>query len=103
MRDNLKLNVPQPKTEEGKKTFKYRSALLWNLLPERVKNIKNYENFKETLTKHAKEIDAARFNGSATIKKKDLDNFKYSQTGEKLSIFRKLSLSLPKFGFSTKY
>ena len=39
MRDSLKLNVPRPKTEEGKKTLEditdrrhYRSALLWNLL-----------------------------------------------------------------------
>ena len=40
MRDNLKLNLPRPKTEEGKKTFKYRSTLLWNLLPESVKCIK---------------------------------------------------------------
>ena len=55
--------------EEGKKTFKYRLALLWNLLPEGVERIINHENFKKTLSKHSKEIDAASFSSSTTIKK----------------------------------
>ena len=99
MRDNLKLNVPRPKTEDGKKTFKYRSALLRNLLPERVKNIKNYDNVKKTLTKHAKEIDAASFNSSATIKKKDLDNFKVLLDVILTTIFNNITLVLTKCNF----
>ena len=60
MRD-LKRNVPRPKTEEGKNTFKYRSALLWNLMPESVKKIKNHDKFKGTLIKYSKEIDSASY------------------------------------------
>ena len=32
---------------------------------------------QKSLTKNSKEIDAASFDSSVTIKKKDLDNFKY--------------------------
>lgn len=52
-RDNLKLNVPRPKAEKGKQTSRYRLALLWNLLPENIKDIKYYNNVKKILTKHS--------------------------------------------------
>ena len=70
-RDNLKLNVQRPKTEEGKKAFIYRYALLLNLLPESVKDINNYDNFKKIHTTRSNVIDAASFNISAAIKKKN--------------------------------
>ena len=47
MRENIKLRVSRPSTEFGRLSFKHRSAMEWNCLPETLKRIGNYRNIKE--------------------------------------------------------
>ena len=48
-RDNSKLTLPLPKTENLKKSFKYGGAKLWNSLPENVKASTSMKYFKRML------------------------------------------------------
>ena len=43
LRDNLRIEVPQSKTNVGRCSFRHRAAIIWNSLPEVVKAHENYE------------------------------------------------------------
>ena len=46
MRDNFKLTLDRPNCNVGKLSFKHRSALAWNSLPQSVKSIEDHNSFK---------------------------------------------------------
>ena len=77
MRDNKKLRVSRPSSEFGRSSFKHRSAIGWNSLPETVKNFENYKTFKEQLSFLSAAIAQISFNKTTFILNKDLNNFKY--------------------------
>ena len=77
MRDNKKLRVNRPSSDSGRSSFKHRSAIGWNSLPETLKNFENCKRFKEQLGFFSVAIDQISFNKSTFILNKDLDNFKY--------------------------
>ena len=77
MRDNLKLALQRPKTENRRKTFKHRAAIIWNTLPESLKRMENYSTFKKYLTRHSRTLDGITFSDSAVIKNKNTDSFYY--------------------------
>ena len=48
LRNSLhKLSLPKPRTNYLKRSFSYSGALLWNSLPENVREIKSIRKFKE--------------------------------------------------------
>ena len=44
-----KLTLPRPRTNYLKRSFSYSGALLWNSLPENVREIKSVRKFKEQM------------------------------------------------------
>ena len=44
-----KLTLPRPRTNYLKRSFSYSGALLWNYLPENVREIKSVRKFKEQI------------------------------------------------------
>ena len=87
---------------------KYENHIwICNFLDTLLNNRFSYEyNFTNVISKKNK-LSKALFTCKGLISLPRLhllvQSFVYSQTGEKVRIFRKFSLSLPKFGFSTKY
>ena len=50
MRDSLpKLNLPKPRTDYLKRSFRYSGALLWNSLPENIRAIRSIGQFKKKI------------------------------------------------------
>ena len=50
LRDSFhKLSLPRPRTNYLKRSFSYSGALLWNSLPENVREIKSVRKFKEQI------------------------------------------------------
>lgn len=43
LRNSLNLEVPRPRSEIGRSSFKHRAALAWNLLPHHVKECANLD------------------------------------------------------------
>ena len=46
LRNSLNIEVPRPRSEIGRSSFKHRAALAWNLLPHYVKDCANLRSFK---------------------------------------------------------
>lgn len=46
LRNSLNSEVPRPRSEIGRCSFKHRAALAWNLLPHHVKECANLRSFK---------------------------------------------------------
>ena len=44
-----KLNLPRPRTDYMKRSFSYCGARLWNNLPESIRTIKSFKNFKKAI------------------------------------------------------
>jgi len=44
--NTLNVHVPECQTEVLKKSFIYRASIIWNKLPEELKNCKNLNTFK---------------------------------------------------------
>ena len=60
MRYKLRSSLQRPKTEYGRKTFKQRAEITWNMLPESGKLV----HLQEHLTKHSRSLDLVTFNNS---------------------------------------
>ena len=67
MRDNFKLTLDRPNSNVGKLSFKHRSAMAWNSLPQSVKSIEDHHGFKNKLRYLSTVIDKISFNQSAII------------------------------------
>ena len=53
LRDSTnKLNVPLPSTNDLKRSFSYRGATLWNILPCNLRQEKSLNRFKQLLNFH---------------------------------------------------
>ena len=48
----LNVHVPKPNNELYRQSFKYRSAILWNVLLHDIKNAPNIDEFKYLYKKH---------------------------------------------------
>ena len=77
MRDNLKLTMESPNTNIGRQPFRHRTAIVWNNIPQWVKNIEDYHKFKCKLRSISVAVGNISFNDSAFVSKKDSRNFKY--------------------------
>ena len=49
---DISLELPKPRTEAMKRSFQYRGALLWNMLPTNICKIADLLTFKNALKKH---------------------------------------------------
>ena len=49
-----KLNLPRPRTDYLKRSFSYGGAQLWNNLPESIRTIKSFKNFKKAIQNYFK-------------------------------------------------
>ena len=77
MRDNFKLTLDRPNSNVEKLSFKHRSAMAWNSLPQSVKSREDHHEFKNKLHYLSTVIDKISFNQSAILYTKDLANYKY--------------------------
>ena len=51
-KSDISLELPKPRTEAMKRSFQYRGALLWNMLPTNICKIDDLQTFKNALKKH---------------------------------------------------
>ena len=51
-RRSADLHPPKPKTNKGKRTFKYAGTIHFHFLPAHIKTAQSFSNFKSLLTKH---------------------------------------------------
>ena len=48
----MKLNLPKPRTNYLKRSFQYSGALLWNSLPENIRKLRSFMQFKKAVDKY---------------------------------------------------
>ena len=76
-KNQFALVLNKPKTEFGRTAFIHRAALLWNAIPDSVKEIKNHQGFKNALKKNNSLIDNMDFNSSSIVTNKNKNEFVY--------------------------
>ena len=77
LRNSLNLEVPRPRSEIGRSSFKHRAALAWNLLPHHVKECANLRSFKIGLKANKHLLNGINFaRGSCCVSMKN-DDFLY--------------------------
>ena len=78
LRDNIRIEVLQSKTNVGRCSFRHRAAIIWNSLPEVVKAHENYEAFKKNLSKYSNVLDNICFNELSTVTFNDTNTFYFN-------------------------
>jgi hypothetical protein len=48
----MRLNLPKPRTNYLKRSFCYSGALLWNSLPQEIRNLQTQAKFKKAVNKY---------------------------------------------------
>ena len=77
LRNSLNIEVPRPRFEFGRSSFKHRAALAWNLLPHHVKNCANLRSFKIGISANKHLLNSINFaRGSCCVSMKN-DDFLY--------------------------
>ena len=77
LKNSLNLEVPRPRSEIGRSSFKHRAALAWNLLPHHVKECANLRSFKIGLKINMYLLNSINFaRGSYCVSLKN-DDFLY--------------------------
>ena len=77
LRNSLNIEVPRPRSEFGRSSFKHRAALAWNLLPHHVKECANLRLFKIKLKVNKHLLNSINFaKGSCCVSMKH-DDFLY--------------------------
>ena len=70
----MNIDLPRPKSEIGRLTFRHRAALAWNSLPDSIKNCSSVECFKEKLKTNKDLINSISYNKeSSMIRNKNED------------------------------
>ena len=80
LRNSLNIEVPRPRSEIGRSSYKHGAALAWNLFPHHVKDCANLRSFKIGLNanKHPLNcINFARGSCGVSIKKFIFYIFRY--------------------------
>ena len=76
LRYSLNLEVPRPRSEFGRSSFKHRAALAWNLLPKHVKGCASLRSFKLRLKVNKHLLISINFaKGSCCVSTKNDDFF----------------------------
>ncbi len=52
----MKLNLPKPQTNYLKRSFQYSGALLWNSLPENIRTLQSFAQFRKAVNKYYKKF-----------------------------------------------
>ena len=47
-----RLNLPKPRTNYLKRSFCYSGALLWNSLPQDIRKLQSFANFRKTIAEY---------------------------------------------------
>ena len=56
-RNSFKIKLNRPRTEIGRRTFKHRAALAWNIVPDAIKSHRNASIFKKELKSVARLLE----------------------------------------------
>ena len=75
-RNRLKFEVKRFKSEAGRRSFCYRGAMLWNAIPDSLKQITNL-TFKQKLKTELKLINDFNFDKEAIMINNKRENFTY--------------------------
>ena len=77
LRKSANIEVPRPRTEIGRSSFKHRAALCWKLLPNSFKN-SGVGSFRNSTRENKKLLNSISFEKAArSVSFKSID-FKYS-------------------------
>ena len=76
-RNQLKFEVKRFKSEAGRRSFRYRGAMLWNAIPDLLKQITNLTTFKQKLKTELKLINDFNFDKEAIMINNKRENFTY--------------------------
>ena len=77
LRNSLNIEVPRPRFEIGRSSFKHGATLAWNLLPHHVKNCANLRSFKIWISANKHLLNSINFaRGSCCVSMKN-DDFLY--------------------------
>ena len=77
-RNSFKIKLNRPRTEIGRRTFKHRAALAWNIIPDAIKSHRNASIFKKELKSVARLLeDISNEKGSSAISNKDINYVYY--------------------------
>ena len=76
-RSRLKFEVKRFKSEAGRRSFRYRGAMLWNAIQDSLKQITNLTTFKQKLKTELKLINDFNFDKEAIMINNKRDNFTY--------------------------
>ena len=71
LRNSQNLEVPRPRSEIGRSSFKHRAALAWNLLPHHVKEYVNLRSFKTGLNANKHLLNSINFARGFSMKNDD--------------------------------
>ena len=76
-RNRLKFEVKRFKSEAGRRSLSYRGAMLWNVIPDSLKQITNLTTFKQKLKTEIKLINDFNFDKEAIMINNKRENFTY--------------------------
>ena len=48
----MRLNLPKPRTNYLKRSFSYRGALLWNSLPQDIRKLQSFAQFRKAIAEY---------------------------------------------------
>jgi hypothetical protein len=52
-----KLNLPKPRTNYLKRSFQYSGVVLWNSLPENIRMLQSFAQFRKAVNKYYNSLD----------------------------------------------
>ena len=61
LRNSLNIEVPRPRSEIGRSSYKHGAALAWNLFPHHVKDCANLRSFKIGLNANKHPLNCINF------------------------------------------
>ena len=77
MRRRFQLDIIQCKSEVGRNGLRYRGPLIWNSLPNDLKELENTQTFKFNLRKALNIINKINFKKEAAVISNKEDSFLY--------------------------
>ena len=77
MRRRFQLDIVRCKSEVGRNCLKYRAPLIWNSLPNDLKELENAQIFKFNLRKALNIINKINFEKEAAVISNKEDSFLY--------------------------
>ena len=73
----MKIDQPNFHYMAYKKSFRYRAATVWNIIPTSIREKTSLESFKNALRNDPKILNQINFGTNSTARARDPDNYLY--------------------------